>query len=115
MSNEYGWNGSVTAGEYVSPEHSSVIDKLLVALDAVNASENNVGMDDMKVIENLISTKEGRPGIYEAYEEFEPFFQSDGAYLDPEEYKKTYNKWNFNRQSYTVKNGSFEPEMAGFF
>lgn len=111
MSNEYGWNGSVTAGEYVSADHSRVVDELNVALDAVNAEDVEVGLNDMRVVMPFIMTKEGRPGVYEVYEDFEPFFQSDGAYLDPEEYKKTYDKWNFNRQSYTVKNSSFEPEM----
>jgi len=111
MSSTYGWNGSVTAGEFVSVDHSRVVDEINVALDAVNSADIEVGLNDMKLIERFIMTKEGRPGTYEVFEDFEPFFQSDGAYLDPEEYKKTYDKWTFNRQSYTVKNGSFEPEM----
>lgn len=104
------WSGSVNASSIVNPNHSQVIDEIMWGLDTAGTPESEVYTPsmDIELMGNFLSVKAGRPGTYEAFKDFEGFFQDDAEYVDPEEYKETYAKWDFKRKGFSIKNGSYD-------
>jgi hypothetical protein len=64
------WTGSITSDSVLTDNPSPVLQKINVALDAVNASQVTTGLNDLALMGNLIKEIEGVAGTYEVFEEF---------------------------------------------
>jgi len=102
------WVGSLNADSVVSNDHVQAIEEIMVALDSANATEITSRRKDLALMGQMVKTREGVAGTYDLYESYEGYFSDDSDGYDPEEYKVEYEKFDFTRKAYNVKNGSYD-------
>ena len=102
------WSGSLTANDVLDVNASDAILEIGVALDAVNATDATTANNDLALLGIMVKERQGVPGTYDVFKDFQALFQDDSEYLDAEEFKEEYAKWSFNRRGYAIKNGSFD-------